>query len=67
MEIETIRKSQMEATLEMENKGKRSGAAHASFPSRIPETEEKISGIEYTLEEIHTTVKESAKRKKILT
>jgi hypothetical protein len=35
MEIEIIRKSQMEATLEMENLGKRSGATDARSTNRI--------------------------------
>jgi hypothetical protein len=35
MEIETIKKSQMEAMLEMENLGKRSGAVDVSITNRI--------------------------------
>jgi hypothetical protein len=35
MEIETIKKSQRKATLEVENLGKRSGVIHASITNRI--------------------------------
>jgi hypothetical protein len=56
MEIETIKKSQRETTLELENLGKRSGVT-----KRIQEIEEIISGAEDTLENIDTTVKENAK------
>ena len=41
MERETVKKSQMEATLEMENLGKRSGVRDASITNRIQVTEEK--------------------------
>jgi hypothetical protein len=37
MEVETITKSQMSATLEMENIGKRSGAIATSIINRIQE------------------------------
>jgi predicted nucleic acid-binding Zn-ribbon protein len=63
MGIETIKKLQMEATLEMENLGKRSGVPDASIKNRIQETEERISGIEDTIENIDTTVKENTKCK----
>jgi predicted nucleic acid-binding Zn-ribbon protein len=56
MEIETIKKSQKETTLEFKNLGKRSG-----ITNRIQEIEERISGAEDTIENIGTTVKESAK------
>ena len=67
MEIETINKSQREATLEMGNLGKRSGIKDTSITNRIQEIEKKISGAEDTIENIDTTVKENAKCKKILT
>jgi uncharacterized coiled-coil protein SlyX len=67
MEIETIKKSQREKTLEIENLGKRSGVTDASITNRIQEIEERISGTEDTIENIHTTVKENAKCKKLLT
>ena len=67
MEIETIKKSQRETTLEIENLGKKSGVIDASITNRIQEIEERISGAEDTIENIDTTVKENAKCKKILT
>ena len=67
MEIETIKKSQRETTLELENLGKRSGVIDASITNRIQEIEERISGAEDTIENIDTTVKENAKCKKLLT
>jgi chromosome segregation ATPase len=42
MEIEAIKKSQREATLEMGNLGKRSGVTYASITNRIQETEDRI-------------------------
>jgi hypothetical protein len=48
MQLETIKKSQMETTLELENLGKRSGVIDASITNRIQETEERISGAEDT-------------------
>jgi Fe-S oxidoreductase len=67
MEIETIKKSQRETTLEIENLGKRSGVINASIINRIQDTEERISGTEDTIENIDTTVKENTKCKKLLT
>ena len=67
MEVETIKKSQRETTLEIENLGKKSGAIDASITNRIQEIEESISGAEDTIENIDTTVKENAKGKKLLT
>ena len=66
MEIETIKKSQRETTLEIENLGKRSGVINASITNKIQKTEEKISGAEDTIENIDTTVKENTKSKKFL-
>jgi hypothetical protein len=37
MEIETIKKTKMEATMEMDNLGKRSGTTNASIIDRIGE------------------------------
>ena len=61
MEVETIKKSQRETTLEIENPGKRSGV----ITNRIQEIEERISGKEDTIENIDTTVKENAKHKNL--
>ena len=67
MELETIKKSQRETTLELENLGKRSGVIDASITNRIQEIEERIWGAEDTIENIDKTVKENAKSKKLLT
>ena len=67
MEIETIKKSQKDPILELENLGKRSGVIDASITNRIQEIEETISGAEDSIENIDTTVKENAKCKKLLT
>jgi hypothetical protein len=61
MEIETIKKSQRETNPEIENLGKRSGVIDASITNRI---QERILGIENTIENIGTAVKENAKSKK---
>jgi Zn-dependent M16 (insulinase) family peptidase len=63
MEIETIKKPQREATLEMENLGKRSGVSDASINNRI---KERISGVEDTIEDVNAIVKENTKCKKRL-
>jgi predicted nucleic acid-binding Zn-ribbon protein len=65
--LETLKTSQRETTLEIENLGKRSGVIDASITNRIPELQEKISGAEDTIENINTTVKEHAKCKELLT
>jgi hypothetical protein len=61
MEIETIKKSQRETTLEIENLGKISGVIDISITNIIQEIEERISGAEDTIENIDTTVKGNAK------
>ena len=65
MEGETIKKSQKKATLEIENLGKRSDITDANINNRIQETEKRISGVEYTIEDIDTTLKENTKYKKL--
>ena len=67
MEIETIKKSQRETTLEIENLGKRPGVIDARFTNRIQETEERILGAEDIRENTDTTDRENAKYKKLLT
>jgi uncharacterized coiled-coil protein SlyX len=64
VEAETIKKTQMEANLEMENLGNRSGITDISITNRIQEIEERISSVEETIEEIDTTIKENSKHKK---
>ena len=51
----------MEATLGMENLGKWSRAIDASINNIIQGKIERISGIEDTIEDIDTTVKEKSK------
>ena len=67
MEIETINKSQRETALERENLEKILGAIHASIAYRTQEIAERISGAEDAIDNIDTTVKVSAKYKKLLT
>jgi predicted nucleic acid-binding Zn-ribbon protein len=59
VEVETIKKTQMEANLEVENLEKRSGITDVSITNTIQNIEERISGIEDMVEEIDTTVKEN--------
>jgi prefoldin subunit 5 len=59
VEVETIKKSQRETTLELENLGKNSGLIDASITNRIQEIEERISGSEDTIEN-NDTIKENA-------
>jgi predicted nucleic acid-binding Zn-ribbon protein len=66
-EVDTIKKTQSEATLEIETLGKRSGTIDASISNRIQEMEERISGAEDSIENIGTTIKEDTKCKRILT
>ena len=67
IEIGTIKESQRETALELENLGKRSGDIDASITNRIQELEESISGAEDTIENIDTTVKQNSKYKRLLT
>jgi DNA repair exonuclease SbcCD ATPase subunit len=65
-EVETIKKSQRETTLEIEILGKESGTIDVSISNRIEEMEERIPGAEDSIENMDTTIKENAKCKKIL-
>jgi septation ring formation regulator EzrA len=65
--VDTIKNTQNEATLEIDTLGKKSGTIDASNSNRIQEMEERISGAEDSIQNIGTTIKEHAKRKKILT
>jgi uncharacterized coiled-coil DUF342 family protein len=67
MEVETIKKTQRKTTLEIETLGKKSGTIDMSISNRIQETEERISGVEDSIENMGTTIKEHAKCTKILT
>jgi predicted nucleic acid-binding Zn-ribbon protein len=55
-EVETIKKTQSEATLEIETLGKKSGTIDANISNRIQEMEERISGAEDSIENIGTTL-----------
>ena len=57
----------MEANLKIENLGKRSGITDINIANRIQEIKERVSGVEDTVEEIDTNVKENSKHKKLLT
>jgi len=57
VEIETIKRTQTEGILEMENLGKRTGTTDASIAKRIQEIEERILGVEDTIEEIDIHLK----------
>jgi prefoldin subunit 5 len=50
MEVETIKKTQREKSLEIETLGKKSGTIDASISNRIQEMEERISGAEDSIE-----------------
>jgi predicted nucleic acid-binding Zn-ribbon protein len=67
MELGTIKKSQRETTLELQNLGKRPGVIDARITNRIQEIEERISGAEDSIENIDKAVKENANSKKLLT
>jgi chromosome segregation ATPase len=66
-EVETIKKTQRETTLEIETLGQKSGSIDASISNRIQEMEERISGAEDSIGNMETTIKENAKCKKLLT
>jgi predicted RNase H-like nuclease (RuvC/YqgF family) len=61
VEVETIKKTQMETNLEMENLRKRSGITDLSITNRIQAIDSRIPGVEDMVEEINTTVKENSK------
>ena len=64
MEIETIKKSQRETTLEIEKLGKRSGVIDASIANRIQGIEERISGAEDTIEHVENNSQRKYKMQK---
>jgi predicted nucleic acid-binding Zn-ribbon protein len=67
--VDTIKKAQSEATLEIETLRRKSGTIDASISNRIQEMEERISGAEDSIENIGTKIKKKKNRKckKILT
>jgi predicted nucleic acid-binding Zn-ribbon protein len=62
-EVDTIKKTQSEATLEIETLRKTSGTIDASISNKIQEIEERISGTEDSIENMGTKIKENAKCK----
>jgi hypothetical protein len=67
MEVETIKKSQRETSLEIEILGKKSGNIYVSISNRIQDMEERISGAGNSIENMDTTIKGNAKCKNTLT
>jgi chromosome segregation ATPase len=63
-EVDTIKKIQSEATLQIQNLGKKSGTIDTSISNRVQEMEERISGAEDSIEKISTTITDNTKRKK---
>ena len=59
MELETIKKSQKETTLEIEILGKKSGAIDASITNRFQEMEERISSAEDSIEHMDQQIKKT--------
>ena len=59
MEEETIKKSQRETNLEIENLGKKSGAIDANITNRIQDIDKRTPGARDTKENIDTTVVDS--------
>ena len=66
-EMDTIKKTQKETTLEVEILKKKSGVTEASISNRLQEMEERILGAKDNIENIDKTVREDAKAKKLLT
>jgi hypothetical protein len=67
MEVETVKKSESETTLEIKNLGKRSGVIDVSISNRIQEIEKRISGAKDNRENMGIIVKANAKCKTLLT
>jgi hypothetical protein len=59
MEVETIKKTKRETTLEIEILRKKSGTIDLSISNRIQEMEERISGEEDSIENMDTPIKGS--------
>jgi hypothetical protein len=66
-EIETIKRSQREKTIEIENLGKRSGVINEGITTRTQKIDERTSGAENTIENTDTTIKENSKCQNLLT
>jgi hypothetical protein len=64
-DVGTIKKTQSETSLEIETLGNISGTIYIS--NKIQVMEERMSGVEDSIENISTAIKENAKCKRILT
>ena len=62
-EVETIKKTQRETSMDIEILGKKSGSIDVSISNRIQEIEEKTSGAEDCMEnmDMDTIIKENEK------
>jgi hypothetical protein len=58
-EVETVKKTKSETTLEIETLEKKSGTIDVSINNRMQEMEERISGAEDSIENMGTTIKEN--------
>jgi predicted ribosome quality control (RQC) complex YloA/Tae2 family protein len=67
MEVETMKKTQRETTLEIDTIGKKSRTIDASISNRIQEMDERILGAEDAIENMGTTSNKNIKCKNILT
>jgi TolA-binding protein len=65
--VDTIKKTQSEAKLEIETLGKKSGTIDSSISNRIQEMEERISGAKDSIENMGTNNQRKCKCTKILT
>ena len=63
-EMESMKKSQTEGRLAMENLGKQAETSGTSITKRIQEIEERISDYEDTIEKINALTKENSKTNK---
>ena len=63
-EVDTINKTQSEATLDIKTLGKKSGTIDASISNRIQEMEKRISGAEDSIGNMEITIKESENAKR---
>lgn len=56
-----------EGNLDMKNLGTQTGTSEVSLTNRIQESKERLSGLEDTIEEMDTFIKENVKSKTYLT
>ena len=63
MEVETIKKTQRETTLQIEILGKKSGTIVASISNRIQQIEKRLLGAEDYIENMDITIKKCEMQK----